>query len=272
MRWENSKKQMDMIDEPELFDVLCGRGKPIQKHPGNMLLHRLIDKNCHIYHTAPRLKRRAIANEIVQGLKSKIGKLPGRFLLREIAEEGWKEVSDNDAIDKVSHCFRARRKSTQEMSSTRRVESGASRANQLAGTAADGDCIQDQPHVFAPSTGFHVAGSSQHLIQGQQLQLSDRAGYHVKASGAIQLSMIEQQLLSERQLAAGLRAYYTNPSGNTDAAALLNGLPAAGWASRPTNHQQQDTGDGPDINDPSLQHTGVRLLPHFPDLPNNPPR
>jgi hypothetical protein len=60
-------------------------------------------------------------------------------LLREIAEEGWKEVSDDDAVDKVSHCFRARRKSTQEMSSTWSVESGT-RYNKaaIAGTAAAG--------------------------------------------------------------------------------------------------------------------------------------
>jgi hypothetical protein len=104
----------------EPFDVLCGKGKPIQKHPGNKLLRLLIDKNCHRYNKAPRLERRAIANEIVQGIKSSIGKLPGRFLrFCESAEQaGWREVSDAAAIDKVSHCFRARKNLGPEPSSS----------------------------------------------------------------------------------------------------------------------------------------------------------
>lgn len=111
-----------MIVAPELFDILCGKGKPIQKHPGNVLLRLLIDQNSHRYNKAPRLKRRAIANEIVQGLKSNTGKLPGRFLrfCDESAEEqeGWTEVSNAEAIDKVSHCFRARRNLAPGMSSS----------------------------------------------------------------------------------------------------------------------------------------------------------
>ena len=105
-----------MVYAPAPFDVLFGRGKPTQKHPGNKLLRLLIDQNCHRYNKAPRREKRAIANEIVQGIKSNHGKLPGRFLRpcesgleREYDPAGWKEATDNVAIDKVSHCFRARR-------------------------------------------------------------------------------------------------------------------------------------------------------------------
>jgi hypothetical protein len=104
----------------EPFDVLCGKGKPIQKHPGNTLLRLLIDQNCNRYNKAPRREKRAIANEIVQGIKSNIGKLPGRFLrfCESAEQEGWSEVSDAAAIDKVSHCFRARKNLVPEMSSS----------------------------------------------------------------------------------------------------------------------------------------------------------
>jgi hypothetical protein len=105
-----------MVDVPEPFDILLGRGKPTQKHPGNRLLRLLIDINWHRYNKSPRQEKRAIANEIVQGIKSNHGKLPGRFLRpcesgREQEDDpaGWTEVSDSIAIDKVSHCFRARR-------------------------------------------------------------------------------------------------------------------------------------------------------------------
>jgi hypothetical protein len=122
-----------MIDAPEPFDVLFGgrRNKPPigqkQHHPGNKLLRLLIDKNFQRYNRAPsRLERRAIANEIVQGIKSNSGngKLPGRFLRlcesAEREEEGWcwKEVSDAVASDKVNYCFRARRNLAPEMSSS----------------------------------------------------------------------------------------------------------------------------------------------------------
>ena len=100
-----------MIVSLEPFDVLLGRGKPIQKRLGNRLIRLLIDQNCNRYNKAPRLEKRAIANEIVQGIKSNNGKLPGRFLrlCGSTEQEGWKEVSDAVAIDKVSHIFRARR-------------------------------------------------------------------------------------------------------------------------------------------------------------------
>lgn len=115
----NKKATTIMIDTPDPFDVLFARGRPIQNHPGNMLLRLLIDQNCHRYNKAPRLEKSAIAKEIVQGIKSNNGKLPGRFLRRcggdssrrggTQGKEGWKEVSDHVAIDKVSHCFRARK-------------------------------------------------------------------------------------------------------------------------------------------------------------------
>jgi hypothetical protein len=107
-----------MIDAPEPFDVVLGRGKAIQRRPGNKLIRLLIDQNFHRYNQAPRQQKKAIANEIVQGIKSKIGKLPGRFLrLCGSAEQGeWKEVGDAVAIDKVSHIFRARRNLAQKSS------------------------------------------------------------------------------------------------------------------------------------------------------------
>jgi hypothetical protein len=109
-----------IIDAPEPFDVLLGRGKAIQKRPGNKLIRLLVDQNCHRCNQAPRQEKRATANEIVQGVKLKIGKLPGRFLriCGSAEEEGWQEVSNAVAIDKVSHIFRARRNRAQKSSSS----------------------------------------------------------------------------------------------------------------------------------------------------------
>jgi hypothetical protein len=150
-----------MIDAPEPFDVLLGRGKAIQKRPGNKLIRLLIDQNCHRYDQAPRQVKRAIANEIVQGIKSKNGKLPGRFLrFCGSAEQGeWKEVSNAVAIDKVSHIFRARRNLTQKSSSS------GSLARMLGTSAAlaAGDTSHHEKYAFTTPTN----------LLGPRLLLSD---------------------------------------------------------------------------------------------------
>jgi hypothetical protein len=113
-QFNNSRSRSPRIDRPEPFDVLCGRGKPIQNHPGNVILHRIIDEQCLRYHNAPRLRKRGIADELVQAIKNSSGleqQLPGRFIRHEEDDRGayWKEISEDAARDKVSHCFRARR-------------------------------------------------------------------------------------------------------------------------------------------------------------------
>jgi hypothetical protein len=140
-----------MIDAPEPFDVLLGRGKAIQKRPGNKLIRLLIDKNCYRYNQAPRQVKRAITNEIVEGIKSKIGKLPGRFLrLCGSAEQGeWKEVSNAVAIDKVSHIFRARRNLAQKSSSS----GSLARMLETSAVAAD-DIVHHEKYAFTTPTNL----------------------------------------------------------------------------------------------------------------------
>jgi hypothetical protein len=140
-----------MIDAPEPFDVVLGRGKAIQKHTGNKLIRLLIDQNCHRYDQAPRQVKRAIANEIVQGIKSKSGKLPGRFLrLCGSADEqgGWQEVSNAVAIDKVSHIFRARRNLAEKSSSSRSLP----RMPEISAVADD--LLQREKHAFTTPTNL----------------------------------------------------------------------------------------------------------------------
>jgi hypothetical protein len=101
--------------------------------------------------SALRHDARATANEIVQGIKSKIGKLPGQFLwLCGSAEQGeWKEVSNTVAIDKVSHIFRARRNLSQKSSSS----GGPVRMLETSAVAADGTS-HHQKHAFTTPTNL----------------------------------------------------------------------------------------------------------------------
>jgi hypothetical protein len=92
------------IKQPGQFDILCGRGRPFQEHPGNLLLRQVVDLHRERYKTAERNHRGAIADEVVVALKAS----RNRFLKQDDETEGWEEIDDEDAKEKVSHCFRSR--------------------------------------------------------------------------------------------------------------------------------------------------------------------
>jgi len=94
--------------KPSFHDVLFGRGK-VKEHPGNILLHSLIDKRRFRYETAPKWGKTVIAEEIVSIIREKCG----RFLKCESAKEDeskkWVVVGKDEAREKVAHTFRSKR-------------------------------------------------------------------------------------------------------------------------------------------------------------------
>lgn len=86
-------------------DVLLGRGKGSQDHPGNIRFREFLDGYSDVYDKAPRKERRVIATEL-----SSILSLNGvRFLKQNEAKE-WVE-SDAPAIEaKIGQLFRSIRK------------------------------------------------------------------------------------------------------------------------------------------------------------------
>ena len=87
-------------------DVILGRGKPYQDHPGNLKLANYIEEYRSAYVQADRLEKTCISWKIVQHVKS----LNGRFLKMDEESEYWVQVSDEVAREKVSHGFRTRHK------------------------------------------------------------------------------------------------------------------------------------------------------------------
>jgi hypothetical protein len=92
---------------PTSFDVLFGRGKPYQGHPGNIRLHKVVEVYRTRYSQVRRHIKTEIAEEIVQFIKSG-GNKAGRFLKRADGDETWEEVSDTVAREKVSHALRGK--------------------------------------------------------------------------------------------------------------------------------------------------------------------
>lgn len=92
---------------PNNRDVLFGRGKPFQNHPGNRKMLSYIDQYKRQYNESPRDQKRPIVEEII-GILTSDG---GRFLRRyneDVNSTWWTEVPKQVAFDKVSHAFRSR--------------------------------------------------------------------------------------------------------------------------------------------------------------------
>jgi hypothetical protein len=103
---ESNVETGDAVRGSELSpdDILLGRGVPMQRHPGNIRMHHLINSYRHRYRVATRTEKASMIQEVLQRLKQ--GGV--RFRRRLESEDLWVEVSDQLAYDKVSHALRGR--------------------------------------------------------------------------------------------------------------------------------------------------------------------
>jgi len=100
-------KHFNKIECPMIQDVLFGRGWPIMKHPGNVLLRNIINLKLEEYKNEKTKRGKTmIAHSVVWMVKNR-GK-GGRFLKEDSG--WWVEVSNDMARQKVSIAFRDARK------------------------------------------------------------------------------------------------------------------------------------------------------------------
>ena len=98
---------------PSSRDVLLGRGRPFQFHEGNLRLSVMIDQHRARYTEAGSTygKKNVICDEIVELIQES----GGRFLKHKNSSnpmDGWENVSQDVAREKVSHSFRTKKKTT----------------------------------------------------------------------------------------------------------------------------------------------------------------
>jgi hypothetical protein len=102
----------DVVDPqpatPTCNDVLFGRGK-VKHHPGNVLLHSLIDQRRFSYEVAPKWGKTAIAEEIVSIIKERCGRFLKLAKRKDNESRAWVVVGKDDAREKVAHTFRSKR-------------------------------------------------------------------------------------------------------------------------------------------------------------------
>jgi hypothetical protein len=97
------------VRDPRTYDVLFGRGRSNMEHHGNVVLQGIVKLERTRYQKAQRNHRLKIVQEILQHMKQGgPNREPARFLKRIDTADGWVEVSDAEAIEKVSHALRAK--------------------------------------------------------------------------------------------------------------------------------------------------------------------
>jgi hypothetical protein len=101
----------DGIDCPHLKDILFGRGRPIMRHPGNVVFRNILESRLTDYNTATTKKEKS---EIVLAVVRQIRSWSWRFL-REDSRGWWVEVTDDVARQKVSIGFRDVRKTRDDV-------------------------------------------------------------------------------------------------------------------------------------------------------------
>ena len=86
-------------------DVVLGRGKSFQNHPGNQRLAKIVEEWNAEYQRANKQTKTTISKEIVGYVKNEMG---GRFLQKdEENPEYWRIAADQEGRLKVAHAFRA---------------------------------------------------------------------------------------------------------------------------------------------------------------------
>ena len=150
---ENKASESSLIPVPKRMDVLLGRGKVIQEHPGNLRYRHLIETSRERYERSSKFEKTAVAEVIVRMIKES----NGRFSKQDDDGTGWVVVSDEIAREKVAHAFRNRRK----------VKNGGSKA---AKAPKRGDSVlsiqsginkrQDNPNTFHAGNSWMAGAMS----------------------------------------------------------------------------------------------------------------
>mmetsp|Transcript_20308 Transcript_20308/g.49796 ORF Transcript_20308/g.49796 Transcript_20308/m.49796 type:complete len:355 (-) Transcript_20308:238-1302(-) len=91
--------------EPKRLDVLLGRGRKIQNHPGNVELRRIIEQCQLEYDSSQRVERRQMIKQIKNSCNDK-----GIQFLKQNERKAWVLAESAEADEKIRQHFRTGRK------------------------------------------------------------------------------------------------------------------------------------------------------------------
>ena len=165
----NAERVQDLKKE----DIVFGRGRGFQNHPGNLRMRSVIEKYKRHYHSLKRSDKRIL----VENVYKELIKDGARFLKKLDDEEGWVKVDVPIALQKVSHTLRCR-KSVEKLGISGSETSGVS-----AGLPHFDHGISPLPQTTLQS-----------LAQNQALQLGMLPSYApLLGTEAMQLAALNRQ-------------------------------------------------------------------------------
>jgi len=133
----------ERVDKLRKMDVIFGRGKGLQKHPGNKRMRSIIDRYKVQYHASKRAEKKdlvvTVYNEITEG--------GVRFLKKIDGENAWILVDEPVAMEKVSHTLRCRKllKGTIKDEESRSSNKEASLPSSSAASIMSSPAVHPQP-------------------------------------------------------------------------------------------------------------------------------
>lgn len=151
-------KGIGPINDPNVNDVLCGRGGRINSHSGNVQFRDIIHskKTVYLAPTTKKLEKAHIAAGVVNDIRSM--NPPGRFLKEEKGTGMWYDIGDAKAIKKTGQALR---EDAPEIRPAIDVDGGSS----------GDEKTKKSPHV-SPHSGGRNTVSQQHLNQAPILPQS----------------------------------------------------------------------------------------------------
>jgi hypothetical protein len=115
---EDSVQESKRIMVPGSLDVIMGRDRLAQEHPGNFHYLDTIETHLVMYDAMSKVQKTRLASKIVDGIHG----IGGRFLKSD--KTGWIEIDDKTARYKVSMAFRSKRRTVQTPTKTTRPRRG----------------------------------------------------------------------------------------------------------------------------------------------------
>lgn len=155
-------KNVRPIIVPGTYDILLGRGKPLQKHAGNLRYHHFIETYHGQYEIAQKLEKTNLSKLIVQKMKE----AGGRFLKQN--DCGWIEIDDDAARYKVSHTFRNHRiaaRSLEKKTKEKGNEDGTDNRGRKHENGSDASSNGDAS-TFEVEPGMLVDGQKRRRLSG----------------------------------------------------------------------------------------------------------
>ena len=132
---------------PTPQDILLGKGRPYQEHPGNIAMNDIIDKYRDEYTSC---KTRTEKTAMSQSILETIRKQGGRFLIKKSKDDDlWVLATDAKARDKVAHSFRMPRKFLKDAIKEKRMKEQQEAQGEKDGAGATQQQQQARPQ--APS-------------------------------------------------------------------------------------------------------------------------